>query len=1298
MKIIKKLVAVMLVMATIMTSSPLMMLDVNAGEDDSSTTNVVVGVHNENKTTYYNRDEVNTYVDFYRMEMSSSYTEINFDLSETIVLPDNDKDKSFLSKVNSVKGAIGKAGNLAVSLYSCINNWDTEEKWYVNVGKIAMNMALSYFGISLPGGPSDADLVIAEMTKMMKEVNAKLDNISDKIDDVQASVDTNSSNLAKLIVGVSKADRLNSTLNEFAGNDFNYYALKDNIDKDYKELLDAIEKGLDEKTINGLYDDLYNTLMNTPYGAQYSPLQMLRNYAIGEYESFTNLEKHSIQRAFYDYLVLQQQITNNSGVDDIETACVQFVLDLYSTYLFAEYCLNICNVNFMGRLTNSEFDSLLIGGKTITKYSISESIETAYTIQEQVKIKMAQDLAYFCNLSGSYIYENGAMENTPLYTVQYREKFDKQVYRGVNCSDVYGTFKDVYYIRTNNLVSVGDTLYMNVMPDMFNDMFADEDFSFHSSNESVATVNKAGVVNVEGGQTGDKFTITMRYNGAEVYSLSFEIAERKYSGGMGAESCPYILSKPQEIKSLPTATTDIQVKSGNETIVVTTVDVECKEIYFKLANDINMQNEDFACIKYFDGILDGDGHKIYNFNISGLYYRVGFIRTNRGTVKNLTLGDPDADNYDFTSFSTKVYSTPDDDGDGSSEYYVGGIVAVNEQGAIIDNCTVSNVLVQANITPTYYTMVGGIVGQNKGIVENCEVSNCYITTSLGCSSKISVGGCAGQVGSSEYKGTLENCISHNNEIISKHSALNRNGQSCVGGMVGYIGKKGVIKQCVTYQNEVDGIFDSFIGLIDYNFEGCFAGKNDGSDCTGCTCYTTKGSAIAGGNTKGITVVAEDKPIEISKIEKDPTTGLVVSTFENVTEYKTGEKFFKQLGEDGKEKTCPLSEYRIDTSVPSSELPDQYVTHLYYDDDGILRKEKIGITIQKAAIDRIEVYSYPNKTSYSIGSSIDTNNDIGLSLAVIYDNGSCDIATEDYSLEYDFSTAGKKTVSVSYKGATTSFDAYVICEEHVNFKYEYASSPLQHKSTCAVCEQTELEDHVWDNGSITLEPTYSAQGNKTFTCEYCNAVYIEKIPALLPDENAPVVIADEITALYGNTVTVNVSLKNNPGITSMILKATYDTSLLTLIGVTYNSEMGGQTLAPTTMSNPVTLYWVDGFTNTVYDGTFATLTFKVADNALPDQYSDITVSYNADDVYNLADDNITFVTQTGRVTVIDYVPGDINGDGVLNNKDVTRLMQYYADWDVTVNDLALDVNGDGVKNNKDVTRLMQYLADWDVEIH
>lgn len=63
----------------------------------------------------------------------------------------------------------------------------------------------------------------------------------------------------------------------------------------------------------------------------------------------------------------------------------------------------------------------------------------------------------------------------------------------------------------------------------------------------------------------------------------------------------------------------------------------------------------------------------------------------------------------------------------------------------------------------------------------------------------------------------------------------------------------------------------------------------------------------------------------------------------------------------------------------------------------------------------------------------------------------------------------------------------------------------------------------------------------------------------------------------------------------------------------------------------------------------------------------------------------------------FVAGDINGDGSVDNKDLTRLFQYLSDWDVDVVEGNLDTNGDGSVNNKDLTRLFQYLSDWDVDL-
>ncbi|WP_255884424.1 dockerin type I repeat-containing protein, partial [Ruminococcus sp. zg-921] len=62
------------------------------------------------------------------------------------------------------------------------------------------------------------------------------------------------------------------------------------------------------------------------------------------------------------------------------------------------------------------------------------------------------------------------------------------------------------------------------------------------------------------------------------------------------------------------------------------------------------------------------------------------------------------------------------------------------------------------------------------------------------------------------------------------------------------------------------------------------------------------------------------------------------------------------------------------------------------------------------------------------------------------------------------------------------------------------------------------------------------------------------------------------------------------------------------------------------------------------------------------------------------------------------PGDINEDGKVNLRDVIRLNQFVAGWNVKVNEGAKDVNGDGKVNLRDVIRLNQYVAGWDVNIY
>ena len=71
--------------------------------------------------------------------------------------------------------------------------------------------------------------------------------------------------------------------------------------------------------------------------------------------------------------------------------------------------------------------------------------------------------------------------------------------------------------------------------------------------------------------------------------------------------------------------------------------------------------------------------------------------------------------------------------------------------------------------------------------------------------------------------------------------------------------------------------------------------------------------------------------------------------------------------------------------------------------------------------------------------------------------------------------------------------------HVHTWGEWQHDNDRHWRVCEACAQeSEREEHKWDNGVITKEPTTAAAGEKTFTCEVCKATRVESIDQLSPE--------------------------------------------------------------------------------------------------------------------------------------------------------------------------------------------------------
>ena len=230
------------------------------------------------------------------------------------------------------------------------------------------------------------------------------------------------------------------------------------------------------------------------------------------------------------------------------------------------------------------------------------------------------------------------------------------------------------------------------------------------------------------------------------------------------------------------------------------------------------------------------------------------------------------------------------------------------------------------------------------------------------------------------------------------------------------------------------------------------------------------------------------------------------------------------------------------------------------------------------------------------------------------------------------------------------------------------------------------------GTATITVT-TEDGEKTASCMVTvqNAV----------DENAPAIVIDTVKSQAGKTVDVTVSLRNNPGLISMILNLSYDDDVLTLTKVADSGILGSNYHNPNLTKNPYTLSWGnDTATEDITaNGTIVTFSFTVAEDAEVGTYP-ITITYDKekDAIYNVSLKPVDFAVLNGGIEVIDFITGDVNNDGKVSTLDRTCLARYLADWDGysenELNVLAMDVNNDGKVTTLDRTILARHLADWE----
>lgn len=198
---------------------------------------------------------------------------------------------------------------------------------------------------------------------------------------------------------------------------------------------------------------------------------------------------------------------------------------------------------------------------------------------------------------------------------------------------------------------------------------------------------------------------------------------------------------------------------------------------YKLMNDFVHP----MTVSYWEGILDGNGHRISMKNITSLSsvmesYNGLWARENNGTIRNVTFTDinwTESSSYSDQHFGLiganferisncvvkngAIYLTE------TGGIHVGALVGINSGGANIENCVncasvravTNSVYVQGSGTISASEFAGGIVGLNYGTVEAC-LNKGSISAGMSSGSSFyatSVFGIAGQNPSGEVKGS-----------------------------------------------------------------------------------------------------------------------------------------------------------------------------------------------------------------------------------------------------------------------------------------------------------------------------------------------------------------------------------------------------------------------------------------------------------------------------------------------------------------------------------------------------------------
>ena len=293
-------------------------------------------------------------------------------------------------------------------------------------------------------------------------------------------------------------------------------------------------------------------------------------------------------------------------------------------------------------------------------------------------------------------------------------------------------------------------------------------------------------------------------------------------------------------------------------------------------------------------------------------------------------------------------------------------------------------------------------------------------------------------------------------------------------------------------------------------------------------------------------------------------------------------------------------------------------------------------------ERIEVNPLPTKTQYFVGEALDLS---GMVVTAYYSDGSEKNVTSSASTApangTTLNTIGEQEVKITYteNGVTKSFSFEI-----------------------TVVEKPSVED-------------------LTFTIEN-----IANVRA-------------------GQSVEVPILVSNNPGVALIRVNINlhedleWDCDLSVYDGGDQSTWpfIGSNDVLPISITGPysieesASISFIGSGGNKQGNGTLVTLKLKVKEGAEPGEKPiEVEIPFCRNENEGIVPHNV----KAGKITVVNFIYGDVNGDRIVDDLDYLKLTQYVNGWPVQIDDGA-DVNGDGRVDDLDYLILTQYVNGWPV---